>query len=78
MWKAFKDGFVVGCVGEFLCEVLFGPVFVVHAAPPESAFGDVVDTALISDIDLLFVLPVVEGELVTFELFHVVFSEWEV
>jgi hypothetical protein len=33
---------------------------------------------LISDIDLFFVLPVVEGELVTFELFHVVFSEREV
>ncbi len=76
MREALKDGFVVRGFREFLGEVLSGPMLVVHSTPPESAFGDIVDAALIGDIDLFFVLSVVESELMTFELFHGAFFAW--
>ena len=70
LWEALEYSFVVGGIREFGGQVLASPVLVVHPTTPQAAFGNVVDSALIGDIDLFFILPIEEGELMAFELFH--------
>lgn len=57
-------------IGQFIRQVLAGPVLVVFTIAPESRFTHIVNDTLVSDPDFFPVLPVAQCQLRTAKLFQ--------
>ncbi len=53
----------VGCVFQFICQILPGPVFVVLAVSPQARVRNIVHHALVGYPHFGFVLPVAQRQL---------------
>lgn len=53
----------MGCIPEFFCEVLTGPVFIMHAPAPKSAVAHIVNLSLERNPDFRTILSVSQRQL---------------
>ncbi|MEY4930410.1 MAG: hypothetical protein RI909_1134 [Bacteroidota bacterium] len=62
-FEFLKYFFGVGCIFQFIGEILPGPMFIMLSFQPQSGGSDIIHISAISYPHLIFVLPIAQSKL---------------